>query len=203
MHQADAERASKAASYVRQNSSQIDSDLGQEIAEYTVNKVGREEAEQLFAAKNRPKLEAIAKEYISHSGLEGSIMARYQQDSSVINPEQKYHAGEAEIKAKAGNIGSEHENYKNRIDAGAKTAGLGVDEQKFDQLKSTVAKQQKDIGNDLEAAKTKQSTGYKEIHNRVNENIDEGAEKAESIAFSVKSIKPNFVKADEDKKKKK
>ena len=200
VHKADAERASKVASYVRQNSSQIDSDLGQEIVEYAVKKVGREEAEQLFAGKNRPQLEAIAKEYITHSGLEGSIMVQYQRDSSTINPEQRYHAGEVEIKNRVDNIGSEHESYKRQIDADAKAGELGVDEQKFDHLKNTVARKQKKIGGDLETAKNKQSTGYKEMHNRVAKDIKTGSKKAESSAFSIGSIKPDFAKSDKSEK---
>ena len=97
VHKADAERASKTASYVRQHSGQIDSDLGQEIADNVVKTDGREEAEQLFAGKNRPKLEARIREYIRDFGVENSIMSRYQQDSSGINPEQKYQTGETQV----------------------------------------------------------------------------------------------------------
>ena len=198
VHKADAERASKAASYVRQNSSQIDSDLSKEVSEYVINRSGREEAEQLFAGRNRHKLEALAKEYVSHSGLESSIMAKYQQDSSGINPGQKYQAGEAEVKNRAGGIGSGHESYKHKIDADAKTGGLGVDEEKFKQIEEKVKKRQSEIGKELETNQDKQITNYKEMHEKVAKDVKAGSKKAKSKAFSFGSIKPDFAKSDKD-----
>ena len=131
VHKADAERKAQMASYVRQHSSQIDSDVGQEIADYAVSVVGREEAEQLFAGKNRPKLESIAKEYVRDSGVESSIISMYQRDSAGVNPEQKYQTGAAEVDAKSKSINLEHEKNKQIIDANAKVENVGVDEQKY------------------------------------------------------------------------
>ena len=51
-HLAESERLSKSASLVKQYSGQIDSDLGQEIANYVVQKEGRNGAENLFAGKD-------------------------------------------------------------------------------------------------------------------------------------------------------
>ena len=90
VHKAESERLSNAASHVRQHSGQIDSDFAQGNANYIVGRVGREEAEALFAGKDMAKLEALTRDFNRDSGMESSIMSKYQQDSSGINPEQKY-----------------------------------------------------------------------------------------------------------------
>ena len=200
VHKADAERASKTASYVRQHSGQIDSDLGQEIADSVVRKDGREEAEQLFAGKNRPKLEARAKEYIRDSGIENSIISRYQQDSSGINPEQKYRTGAAEVNAKAGSINLEHERNKQKIDADAGTKKPGVNEQEFNKVKNNVEAQHNKIGSTLKKAGNKQDKQYKNMHDKVSKNIQEGEEKLENSVYGFGSVKPNFASSNKKKK---
>jgi conjugal transfer mating pair stabilization protein TraG len=201
VHKADAERASRAASYVRQHSSQVDSDLGQEVADYAVSRVGREEAEQLFAGKNRPKLEAISKEYISYSGIGDSIISKYQQDSAGIHPEQKYRTGAAGVDAKASGITLDHEQHKQKMDADAKAEKLGVDEQEFGQFKKRVDDNRTELDKNINDKKSRQNSDYNNIKDEVTENIKEGEERSKSSAYSIgNSIKPNF--ANQDKKKK-
>ena len=177
VHKADAERASKAVSYVRQHSGQIDSDIGQEIADSVVTKDGREEAEQLFAGKNRPKLEARAREYIRDSGIENSIISRYQQDSSGINPEQKYRIGETEVDARSRSINLEHERNKQRIDADAETKKLGVDEAKFKETQVSIESKYKKTDNDLSKVGEDQNNKYSKMKKDVTKNIEDGAKK--------------------------
>ncbi|CAL7961562.1 conjugal transfer mating pair stabilization protein TraG [Gammaproteobacteria bacterium] len=201
VHKAESERLSNAASYVRQHSSQIDSDVGQEIADYAVNKVGREEAEQLFAGKNRPKLEATAREYIRDSDVESSIISMYQRDSAGVNPEQKYQTGAAEVDVKAKSINLEHEKNKHVIDANAKVKNVGVNEQRFDQLKKQVKDGNNKIIEDINNGKSIQNNRYSERKNEVTENIKEGTKKTGSWAYNIKdSIKPKFAKSDGEKK---
>ncbi|HJZ24571.1 MAG TPA: hypothetical protein VJ201_09055, partial [Candidatus Babeliales bacterium] len=201
IHKAESERLSNAASYVRQHSGQIDSDLGQEIANSVVMREGREEAERLFAGKDRPKLEALAKEYLRDSGVESSIISRYQQDSSGINPEQKYREAEAEIDAKTNSINLGHESYKRKIDADAKAVELGVDEQKSNQIKDAAENQRNMIGDELKDAKGKQNKQYKNMHDEVAQNIEGGGKKAKSSAYSIgDSVKPDYSNADKNKK---
>ena len=179
---------------------QIDSDIGQEIADSVVTKDGREEAEQLFAGKNRPKLEARAREYIRDSGIENSIISRYQQDSSGINPEQKYRTGAAEVNAKAGSINLEHERNKQKIDADAGTKKPGVNEQEFNKVKNNVEAQHNKIGSTLKKAGNKQDKQYKNMHDKVSKNIQEGEEKLENSVYGFGSVKPNFASSNKKKK---
>ncbi len=204
VHKAEAERLSSAASYVRQHSGQIDSDLGQEIVDYAVEEKGREKAETLFAGKDREsriELVNLAKEYIGNSGIEDSIMAQYQRDSFGIEPEQKYRSGSDKVDAKANNISLGHENHKRKIDADAKTGGVGVDEQRFSQIKNNVESQRNIIGSDLKGAKESHNKQYKNMHDEVSKNIEAGSKKSKSSAYSIdNSIKPDFAEIDKDKK---
>lgn len=201
VHKAESERLSNAASYVRQHSGQIDSDMGQEVADYVINRVGREEAEELFAGKNRPKLESLSKKYISSSGIENDIMSRYQHDSAGINPEQKYRSGAAEMDVKTSSMSLEHESYKRKMGDDAKAEKVGVDEQKFNQIIDTAKNKRGMIDDELKNAKGKQNKQYNNMHDEVAQNIEVGAEKAKSSAYSAgNSVKPDFAELDKKKK---
>ncbi|CAL7962198.1 conjugal transfer mating pair stabilization protein TraG [Gammaproteobacteria bacterium] len=200
VHKADAERKAQMASYVRQHSSQIDSDMGQEIADYAVSRVGREEAEQLFAGKNRQKLESLTKEYIGHSGVESSIISMYQQDSAGINPEQKYQEGADEVDAKSKNINLEHGKNKQVIDANAKVEKVGVDEQGYEKFANEADTKSKEIAKNITDGKSAQSSRYKDMKNEVTEDIKDGSEKAEHSILARGSIKPSFADSDKNKK---
>ncbi len=202
VHKADAERKAHMASFVRQHSGQIDSDLGQEIAGYTVERKGREKAETLFAGKNREsriELVNIAKEYISSSGIESSIMSQYQQDSTGIDPDKKYHTGAVEVDAKARDITLGHEQHKQKMDTNAKTKKLGVDEDKFEKTRTIVESEQKKTNGDLNKIAENQNNRYITLRKEVAQDIESGAEKAKHSVFTRGSIEPDFANSDKKK----
>ena len=175
IHKAESERLSNAASYVRQHSGQIDSDLGQEVANSVVMREGREEAEQLFAGKNRSKLEALAREHLRDSGVESSIMSRYQQDSSGINPEQKYRTGEADINTRTRDVNLEHERNKQKINSDAIDEKVGVDEQKFGEFKKQTEDKNKKFTENIDSNKSIQNEMYGKMKSEIDKNITKKA----------------------------
>ena len=193
VHKAESERLSNAASYVRQHSGQIDSDLSQEVANYVVERVGLEEAETLFAGKDRVKLEALSKEYISNSGIESSIMSRYQNDSSGVNPDHKYQSGETNIDAEANSFNFIHEKNKQIIDSDAKDEGVGVDQQQYSKLVDNIEAKNKAITKNINGAKLTQDGAYNEMKNEITKNINEGASKATSKVGKFVNTKPAFL----------
>ena len=202
VHKSESERLASSASFVRQHSGQIDSDLNQEIADHTVKVKGRERAEELFGGKNRPEFEAIARDYIHNSGVESKILSAYQNNSSNINPHNKYHLGQANLEAKAGNIIDGHENQKHKNMLDAKVQGLGVDKRNFEQIKNDIGNQRSKITKNINNAQSARNTTFNEMKTEVTKNIKDGDEKANSWAYNMKdSIKPGFLNPVKDKKR--
>ncbi|EKD45266.1 MAG: TraG protein [uncultured bacterium] len=202
VHKAESERLSNAASYVRQHSGQIDSDLGQEIANSVVQKEGREEAERLFAGKDRPKLEALAKEHLRDSGVESSIISAYQQGSASINPNQKYQSGQANLDARSSGINMDHAENKQKLLTDAKAQEIGVDQQQFDEIIKKVGSGSDGIKDQMKEKDIAQKSEYNMLNAEVAKDIKEGSEKAESSAFDDRKdfIKPNFTKLNKKEK---
>jgi conjugal transfer mating pair stabilization protein TraG len=203
VHKAESERLSSSASFIRQHSGQIDSDLSQEIANYAVNQVGREEAEKMVAGKNRSGFEAIARDYIHSSGVESKILSNYQQNSSGVSPDQKHHLGEANVEANVGGITAVHEKQRQENASEARVHDVGVDQREFDQTSKNVQSNHDDIKNKMEEANKGQNNKYNTMQTAVTKNIKNGAEKANNTAYNIGySIKPNFSNPDKSKKEK-
>ena len=200
VNKAESERLSSAASYVRQHSGQIDSDLGQEIANYAVRREGRDEAENMFAGKNRPQLEKIAKDYISASEIEGSIIGKYRQTASGVDPDKKYHAGESVVDAKTGGITSEHDKQRQKIDAEAKANKVVFDSEEYKHLKEKTSAHTKTIDKIIGNAESIQDEKHSAVRTEVAGNLKEGEKKSRSSAFNVtESIRPDFLNPDKKK----
>lgn len=202
-HKAESERLSNAASYVRQNSGQIDADFNQEFAEHLVKTRGREKAEQLFAGRNQAELISYAKEFVGNSGIKSNIISAYQQGSAGINPDQKYQSGYASVGNKASAINAGHAENKQKILTDAKAQGVGVDKQQFDQITNKVENKHSEFNNKLKRAEEGKNGEYNEMKTRVGKNIIDGEEKSKSSALNIKdSIKPGFLDPDKNKKEK-
>jgi conjugal transfer mating pair stabilization protein TraG len=200
VHKAESERLSQSATFVRQHSGQIDSDLSQEIANYAVNQAGREGAEKMFAGKNRPGFEAIARDYIHSSGVESKILSNYQQNSSDVNPSGKYHFGQANVEAKTDGIMTGYENQKQKNVFAAKAQEVGVDQQEFDRVKRNIGSEYDKVDDRLEKAKGDRNNDYYKINTKVAQDLKNGEEKANSKAYNMGySIKPKFLNSDEKK----
>ncbi|CAL7962369.1 conjugal transfer mating pair stabilization protein TraG [Gammaproteobacteria bacterium] len=202
VHKSESERLANSATLVRQHSGQIDSDLGQEIADYAVKIKGREKAEQLFAGKNRPELENLARDYVHSFEVENKILSTYQRNSSNINPHSKYHLGEANVESKANTITTEHENQKLKNASDAKKNGVGVDQQEFNRVKDDVSTGRSKITQEIGDAKSIREKTFNEAQNGIIKNIQDGAEKAASSAYNiVDAIKPQFLNAGKNNEK--
>jgi conjugal transfer mating pair stabilization protein TraG len=202
VHKAESERLSSSASFVRQHSGQIDSDLNQEIANYAVNQVGREGAEKMFAGKNRPGLEAIARDYIHNSGVESTILSNYQQNSSGISPDQKYHLEGANVEAKTSGIMVGHENQRQKNASAVKAQEVGIDQQGFSSIKDGAKNNLDEISDKMKNANKAQNNKYSAIQVESTKNIKDGAEKANSTAYNIGySAKPDFLNPDKNKKR--
>jgi conjugal transfer mating pair stabilization protein TraG len=200
IHRSESERLSQSASFVKQHSGQIDSDLSQGFADYVVNKEGRAGAESLFGGKDRTKLEAYGKEYVISSGVENQILSTYQQSSSNINPDKQYQSGISSINDKTSNIVADHEKQIEKNIFDANTHGVGVDRYEFQQLQNSVEKHQEGISSNLKQASKDRSEKYGKINTEVNKNLKEGTEKANSSAYNMnKSVKPGFLTPDKKK----
>ncbi|MBU0744247.1 MAG: conjugal transfer mating pair stabilization protein TraG [Gammaproteobacteria bacterium] len=201
IHKSESERLSSVASFVRQHSGQIDSDMSQEIANYVVKREGQERAEVLFAGKDRTRLEALSKEYIRDSGVGSSIISKYEQSSSNIKPERKYQSGQVGVESRMTGINMRHKENKQKIESDVATEMLGVDHRKYKQLTDDISGNNTIIGNKIEDIGSAQKSRHEATKDRVTRHIDDGSKKARSSAFSLnKRIKPNFLNHDEKKK---
>ena len=201
VHKAESERLSNAASIVRHHSGQIDSDLGQEIANYVVQKEGASGAENLFAGKDREKLETYAKEYVRSSGVENSIIAKYQQDGYGINPDKKYQAGVGAVDMKGQNEtihalhGEKTQEYKDK----ATENKVGVDGQEYDKRVARAENKRLYYVDEIAGKKKERNEEYDAIKKETSVDIVGGEAKSKTNAFNFwSSIKPEDPK-DKDK----
>ena len=198
-HQAESERLSSSATFVRQHSGQIDSDLGQEVADAVVKKEGREAAEALFGGKDRARLEADVREYVQNSGLENKILSNYQHNSSGINPSQKFHSGTVEIANKKSGIIAEHEERNQNLEANAKAENTGFKAkaknaffkvEEFDQIKDNTNKKYNELDGGLKKTEESQNNKYNRMKAEVSKDIKEGTKRSKS---TTGDIKPEFL----------
>ncbi|CAL7962076.1 TraG protein [Gammaproteobacteria bacterium] len=199
-HKAESDRLSHAASYIRQNSAQIDGDWNQVVVDKIIEMKGQDKAEELFSGKNMPELISAAKDVISQTGIESNIISAYQQGSSGISPNQKYQTGTLNVHAKSGGIKNTHAGEKQKLAADAKSAGVGVNEEEFKREQDTVKERQKNFGDNLKKMKKSQDEGFNTINTQVTKDIAKGSENAKKSAFSFGEIKPDFANLDKNKK---
>ena len=198
VHKSESDRLSNAASYVRQHSGQIDSNLNQEIANHTVRSLGRKEAEELFAGKNRPKLEAVARDYIRTSGIESSIISRYQNSSYGVNHENKYQSGQIKIKSRKESIGDGYETQIQNMN----TKKPEFNQQQFRKIQDETEKKYENFIDEVKEVKDIKNE-YSKMRDNVANNIEEGESRSKSSAFNMKdSIRPRFLNQDKDEKNK-
>ena len=206
-HIAESDRLSHSAALVRQHSGQIDSDLSQEITEYTVKTRGQNTAETMFAGKDRAGLEAVAQEYLHSSGVENKILSNYAQNSANINPEQKFNTGNEMTETKKSGIINQYNQDSKQLESDAKIKHVELKERansamfqegKFEQVDNKINYEymQKDIK--IKDRESKQNNQYESIKNEVSKDIKAGAKKATNSAINMGNIKPYYAKDKKD-----
>jgi conjugal transfer mating pair stabilization protein TraG len=99
IHMSEAQSFRESAALVRQNSNQVDSDYNQILVQHVIKTEGKERAEHLFAGQDTSsltKLEGYAKD-LSHNS---TVMAKYQNWSSSVNPKSYYEKESGDVAAK-------------------------------------------------------------------------------------------------------
>ncbi len=177
--------------------------MGNEIANHTVVVEGRAKAEELFAGKERATLEKHARDYISKSGTKSSIMAAYLEHRQSIDPDKRYQAAEGGFEQKEQGINKfyKDEKRKTSVDT-ARDKDKWFSQGDFESGVDKVKQGQNSISKKLEKGETSLMNRYKDINSEVSKDIEVGANKAESSAFSMgNSVRPVLVEDQVDRNK--
>lgn len=195
IHKAESERLSSVASLVQQHSGQIDSDLGQEVANYVVSKAGSAEAESMFAGKDRERLESYVQEYISNTGVEKGIIAKYRQNDFGIDPQRRYQEESAAFTSKKNTVEGAYQDKGQEIGAKIQAKNVGVDDKQYDNIVNRAEGGHTDLIDKMTNKEKSLKGEYSVIKQETAANVAQGKEKTKSRAFNMKDgIKADFAK---------
>lgn len=168
--------------------------------------------------KDREKLEGYAKEYILNSGVERSIINKYQPlDYDKINPKRIYNEESArmEIMEKKAlfeqehktkdyqHIEQEHEIKGRQYENKAQLAKAGINQEQFNKIAMETEDKRNKVFTDIKDKQNARENHRSKMRDEVKKDIEAGAEKSKSGVFGWASIKPELSKTYEDKDKKK